>query len=57
MSIPAAIAAQMAIVQSNAAMGMLKASADADKQIANILDAAIRNVPTGSRGGSLNITA
>lgn len=54
-SIPAAIAAQMAIVQNNAAMSMLKSSNDAAKQVADMLLESIQNVPTGSRGGNLNI--
>lgn len=54
---PAALSAQMAITQQNAAMSMLKASAQADRAIANILAEAISNVPTGSRGGMVNFTA
>lgn len=57
MEIPAAIAAQMAITRSNAAMGMLKMSADADKAIANMLMETIDNVPTGRRGGIVNFFA
>jgi hypothetical protein len=56
-SLPAALAAQMAITQNNVAMAMIKSSAQADRQIANILADAISNVPTGSRGGSVNFSA
>lgn len=55
--LPAAISAQMAINQQNVAMAMLKSSAQADRAIANLLADAIQNVPTGSRGGSVNFTA
>lgn len=55
--LPAAIGAQMAMNQNNVAMAMLKSSAQADRQIANILTEAIENVPTGSRGGNVNISA
>lgn len=54
---PAAISAQMAMNQQNVAMAMLKSSAEADRAIANILQQAIANVPTGSRGGLVNFSA
>ncbi len=54
---PAALSAQMAITQNNVAMAMLKSSAQADRAIANILEQAISNVPTGSRGSNVNFTA
>lgn len=55
--LPAALSAQMAITQQNAAMAMLKSSAQADRAIANILEQAITNVPTGGRGGIVNFAA
>jgi hypothetical protein len=55
--LPAAIAAQMAITQNNVALSVVKSSAEADRAIANILQDAITNVPTGSRGGNVNFSA
>lgn len=55
--LPAALSAQMAMTQNNVAMAMIKSSAQADRQIANILADAITNVPTGSRGGLVNMAA
>lgn len=49
---PAAIAAQMAIVQKNVAMSMIKQTADAQAKIADILMAS-----ASSRGGNVNIAA
>ena len=50
--LPAAIAMQMAIVQKNAQMGIIKQSADMQKQIADILA-----VTASARGGSVNLFA
>lgn len=56
-SLPGAIAVQQAITQQNVALSVMKASADADKAIANILAETIGNVPTGGRGSVVNISA
>lgn len=55
--LPAAIAAEAAVTRQNVALSTLKASADADKQIANLLEDTLLNVPSGSRGGNVNLTA
>lgn len=57
MEIPAAITAQMALVRQNAAMSMVKSSAEADKAVANMLAELVESAPTGGRGGIVNITA
>lgn len=49
---PAAIAAQMAIVQKNVALSMIKQTADTQAQIADILMASV-----SGRGGNVNISA
>lgn len=51
--LPATMAMQMAIVQQNAAMSMIKASADAQKAIVDML----QTVSASSRGNNVNITA
>lgn len=57
-SVPAGIAAEAAILRQNVALSVIKASADADQAIANILDEASRSAPvSGSRGANLNISA
>lgn len=54
----AAITAQLAMTRQNAAMGMLKSSAQADKAIVNMLQQTIENAPNASgRGSIVNITA
>lgn len=57
MDISSALTAQIALTRQNAAMSMLKASADADQAIVNMLSELVDNVPAGSRGGLVNITA
>ena len=58
MTLPPTIAAEAAITRQNVALSAIKRNADAEKQIANLLEQAIDNVPTSSlRGGKLNITA
>lgn len=58
MTLPPTIAAEAAITRQNVALSSLKRSADAEKQIANLLDKAIDNVPTSSiRGNTLNTKA
>ncbi len=49
---PAAIAAQMAIVQQRAALSMIKQTAEMQTQIADILMASV-----SGRGGSVDIAA
>lgn len=55
MEIPGDIAAQMAIAKQNVAMSLIKRSAQAEQQVAAILEQAIQNVPTSSvRGSNFN---
>lgn len=57
-ALPAAIAAQMAQTQLNVALSSLKANAQADQQIANILEQAVQTVPaSSSRGTNVNFRA
>ncbi len=54
----AAISAQIAMTRQNAALGMMKSNANADKAMANMLAQAVESVPTSSgRGSIVNITA
>jgi hypothetical protein len=56
--LPAGIEAQFAQTQLNVGLANIKANAEADKAIANILEQAVENVPTSSfRGTNLNTTA
>lgn len=55
--LPAGIAAEAAMLRANVALSSIKKNADAEKQIANLLEETILNVPAASRGGSLNIKA
>ena len=58
MTLPPAIAAEAAMTRHNVALSSLKRSADTEKQIADLLEKAIENVPTSSiRGSTLNIKA
>lgn len=51
------IVAQLAQTRQNAAMGMIKANANADKAVADMLMQTIENAPTsGGRGSIVNIT-
>ena len=52
--LPAAIGLQMAIVQKNVSLSMLKQQAQTEQQIADILLTTITN---GSRGQSVNLYA
>jgi hypothetical protein len=53
----AAISAQIAMTRQNAAMGMMKANANADKAVADMLMQTIENAPTGGgRGSIVNIS-
>jgi len=54
MDIPSSIGAKMATTQQNVALSVIKQSAQADKQIANMLEQAIS---PASRGGNVNISA
>lgn len=57
-ALPAGIAAQQAQLQANVALAALKASAQADQQIAALLQASIDNVPVSPvRGSNLNTSA
>ena len=57
-SAPAAIAAEQAIIKQNVALSVVKASAEADRAIANILDQAARSAPvSGTLGTNVRISA
>lgn len=57
-ALPAAIAAESSILKQNVALSVIKASADADQAIANVLEQAARSAPiSGSRGVNLNTSA
>lgn len=56
-TVPAALAAQQAILQQNIALSVLRTAAQADQAIANILAQAVESVPTSSLGGNLNTLA
>lgn len=58
MDVPAQIGAQIAQDRLNVALSSIKANADAEKQIANILDESLRSVPGSPvRGVNVNIKA
>jgi len=54
-SVPAGIAAESAMLRQNVGLSVLKQSANADKQIANMLESTILSSPV--RGTSVNIKA
>lgn len=57
-AIPAGIAAEQAILRQNVALSVVKASADADQAIANLLAETARSAPVSSSlGTNVNITA
>jgi len=56
-AITAGIAAESAILRQNIALSVIKQSNDQAQALVSILDEASRSIPTGSRGGSVNITA
>ncbi|MBX2834020.1 MAG: hypothetical protein KTR28_03515 [Micavibrio sp.] len=57
-SAPAAIAAEQAMIRQNVAFSVVKASAEAEQAIVNILDQAARSAPvSGSLGSNVNISA
>ena len=57
-AVPASIAAEGAILRQNVALSVIKASADADQAIANVLEESVRSAPvSGSRGVNLNTSA
>ncbi|MBU0801019.1 MAG: hypothetical protein KKA05_08430 [Alphaproteobacteria bacterium] len=53
----AGITAQIAMTQQAVALSVLKQSADMQQKMADILMESIVNVPTGGRGGLVNMTA
>ncbi len=56
-SIPAAITAQMALVQQNFAMSMIKQTAQMQQSVVAILESAAESVPvSSSRGGIVDIS-
>ncbi len=57
-TLPAGIAADMAMTRLNVAMSSIKSNADSEKKVADMLLDTISNVPvSGTRGGNLNISA
>lgn len=50
--LPVTIAAEQAVVRQNAAMSMLKQSADAEKKVAEILDQTLTTVQASNSRGS-----
>jgi transcriptional regulator len=57
MNVPASVAIDAALTRQAIALEVMRASAKADQQMANILEQAIQNVPTGSRGSTVNFSA
>lgn len=57
MEIPAAFAAEQAVLRQNIAMSVIKQAADADKQILKILEQSLTTVQDAGRGTHVNITA
>lgn len=55
--LPAAMAMQMAIVQQNASMSMLKSSADAQKAVVNMIAETSAQISASGRGQIVNIAA
>ena len=55
--LPAAIGMQMAITQKNAAMSMIKATADAQSALVNMVAEASAQIAASGRGSVVNITA
>lgn len=55
--LPAAIAAQMAITQQNAALSMIKKTAQMQQQVVNMLAESALSVSASGRGGVVNIAA
>ena len=57
-ALPTSIAAEAAITKQNIALSVVKAAADADQQIAEIIDQSERSAPvSSSRGVNLNTSA
>lgn len=54
---PAAIAMQMAMTQQKVALSMMKQTADAQAQIADVLLQGATNAAAATRGNAVNITA
>lgn len=58
MDIPFTIAAEQGLLRQAVALSVIKQAAQADRQIAGILEQAIENVPvSASRGSRVNISA
>jgi hypothetical protein len=53
----AGITAQIAMTQQAVALSVMKQSADMQQKMADILMESIVSVPTGGRGGLVNMTA
>ena len=57
-ALPPTIAAETAALRQNVALSVIKASADQQQAIANILDQSVRNAPvSGTRGININTSA
>ena len=52
MDIPAGLAAESALLRQNIALSVVKASTDADQQIAKILEESVRSAPLSSARGT-----
>lgn len=55
--LPAAIGMQMAIVQKNAALSMIKSTADAQSALVDMVAQASAQIAASGRGSVVNITA
>lgn len=57
-AVPAAIAAEAAILRQNVALSVVRQSAEADQAIANIIQQSAENIAVNaSRGNTVNIRA
>ena len=58
MDLPSTYAAELALNRQNIALSVIKASADSQAALANILDQAVRSAPISqARGTNVNISA
>ena len=57
-TIPFTVAAEAALTRQNIALSVVKQSAEQSRQIANIIDEAVRSAPvSNTRGANVNIQA
>lgn len=57
MDISYGVAAQQALFQQNVTVSMMKQASEMQQAMVSMLDQTAQNVPTGSRGGNVNISA